>query len=288
MSQARIPGPDAPATSGTPARFRLIATDLDGTFLAPDQQLHPACVSAVRQAASRGAQVVFATGRPRRWTVVLEPLLDISYTLIASNGAVVVDPHARRVLDFHALGPDQALGFAADLAELVPDVCFAVEYALDGWGADTMFAGHETAERPDHVDTLSSLVHIGPVVKLIALSPSTPTESLARACRQASDGRVNPTFSFARSAGFVECSAPGVSKASALSAILDEQAVTPDEAMAFGDMPNDLEMLALVGHPYVMANSHASVLESGYPVAGSNAEGGVGAVIARELGLDQG
>lgn len=267
--------------------IRLIASDLDGTFLAPDHCLHPRCVAAVRLAVRQGAHVVFATGRPARWTGVLEPLLDISYTLIASNGAVVLDPHEGRVLDFHAIRAEQALAFGQDLARLVPDVCFALEYAHEGWGADEQFAGFETAESPDHVAQLAELVHVDPVVKLIALSPSTPTEALARACGQVAAGRVHPTFSFARAAGFVECNAPGVSKASALRTVLHDQQVPAAEAMAFGDMPNDLEMLALVGHPYVMANSHPSVMESGYPLAGSNADGGVGSVIARELALGQ-
>lgn len=278
----------APASAGgdPDSRIRLIATDLDGTFLDPDHRLHPRCVAAVRLAAQQGTQVVFATGRPRRTTDLLEPLVDIPYTLIASNGAVVVDPQRGRMLDFHALPAEQALGFASDLAGLVPDVCFALEYAHRGWGTDERFAAHETAESPDHVGPLADLVAVDPVVKVIALSPSVPTEELARACEQASAGRITPTFSFSRAAGFVECSAKGVSKASALRALLDEQGVGAEEAMAFGDMPNDLEMLALVGHPYVMANSHRSVMASGYPVAGSNADGGVGAVIARELHLD--
>lgn len=265
--------------------IRLIASDLDGTFLSPDHALHPRCVAAVRLAARSGAHVVFATGRPGRWTGVLEPLLDISYTLIASNGAVVLDPHQGRVLDFHAISADQALGFAADLARMVPDICFATEYVHQGWGADERFVRQDAVDTPDHVGSLADLVHIDPVLKLIALSPSTPTEPLAKACRLASAGRVNPTFSFARAAGFVECSAPGVSKASALRTILRQQRVPAAEAMAFGNMPNDLEMLELVGHPYVMANSHPTVIQSGFPLAGSNAEGGVGAVIARELAL---
>lgn len=270
--------------------IRLVASDLDGTFLDANHGLHPRCVAAVREASRHGVHIVFATGRPSRWTGLLQPLLDIGYTLIASNGALVLDPGRGRVLTYRAIEPQDAFGFGTDLVPLVPDACFAVEFAHGGWGADELFLNvqrgqSQDQERPGILAPFGQLVTHDAVVKVIAVSASTPTEPLAALCERASAGRVHPTFSFSRAAGFVECSAPGVSKASALRAVLAQQGLRPDQAMAFGDMPNDLEMLRLVGHPYVMAGAHPVVLRAGYPIAGANCDGAVGAIIERELGL---
>jgi len=50
--------------------------------------------------------------------------------------------------------------------------------------------------------------------------------------------------------------------------------------IAFGDMPNDLPMLAWAGTAYAMANAHATVLAAVDHVAPGNDEDGVAAVLA--------
>ena len=50
-------------------RPRLIATDLDGTFLDPNGEVSPVNASAVLRAAELGVPFVVATGRPSRWLV---------------------------------------------------------------------------------------------------------------------------------------------------------------------------------------------------------------------------
>jgi len=55
--------------------------------------------------------------------------------------------------------------------------------------------------------------------------------------------------------------------------------------VAFGDMPNDLPMLAWAGTPYAMANAHPTVLAAAAHVAPSNDEDGVAQVLAGLLDL---
>jgi hydroxymethylpyrimidine pyrophosphatase-like HAD family hydrolase len=50
--------------------------------------------------------------------------------------------------------------------------------------------------------------------------------------------------------------------------------------LAFGDMPNDLPMLAWAGTPYAMANAHTSVLAAVERRAPSNDEDGVAVVLS--------
>ena len=71
-------------------------------------------------------------------------------------------------------------------------------------------------------------------------------------------------------------------------AILDKNVVVGDgeqlgvdlaDAAAFGDMPNDLSMLRLVGHPFVVSNAHRRVLQEGFPVIGHHDTSAVGHAI---------
>jgi hydroxymethylpyrimidine pyrophosphatase-like HAD family hydrolase len=55
--------------------------------------------------------------------------------------------------------------------------------------------------------------------------------------------------------------------------------VRPEEVVAFGDMPNDLEMLGWAGTSYAMANAHPDVLAAAALRAPSNEEDGVAQVL---------
>lgn len=53
--------------------------------------------------------------------------------------------------------------------------------------------------------------------------------------------------------------------------------------MAFGDYPNDIEMLEAVGYPFAMANGHEDVLSVSDFIAPSNEDGGVITVLSNIL-----
>ncbi|HEU5370178.1 MAG TPA: HAD hydrolase family protein, partial [Ktedonobacterales bacterium] len=53
--------------------------------------------------------------------------------------------------------------------------------------------------------------------------------------------------------------------------------------VAFGDMPNDLEMLAWAGRGVAVANAHPTVLQHAREIAPSNMEDGVAVVLERLL-----
>ena len=55
--------------------------------------------------------------------------------------------------------------------------------------------------------------------------------------------------------------------------------------LAFGDMPNDLPMLAWAGTAYAMANAHPTVLDAAAHVAPANDDDGVATVLAGVFGL---
>ena len=83
--------------------------------------------------------------------------------------------------------------------------------------------------------------------------------------------------------GTVELSAPGVTKGAALARLLEEIGVDPADAVAFGDMHNDLGMLELVGRGYVMADADPCLLGRSFTRIGPNNEGAVGEQILRLL-----
>jgi hydroxymethylpyrimidine pyrophosphatase-like HAD family hydrolase len=81
--------------------------------------------------------------------------------------------------------------------------------------------------------------------------------------------------------GLLEISAQGVSKATGLALVSERLGVDAADAVAFGDMPNDLPMLDWARLGVAVANAHPWVLERADEVTGSNDDDGVADVLAR-------
>ncbi|GAA3189241.1 HAD family hydrolase [Streptomyces ramulosus] len=122
-----------------------------------------------------------------------------------------------------------------------------------------------------------------PVLKLLAHHDGWEPDAFLALAREAAGSLASITRS--SPTALLEISGPGVSKAGTLARCCAERGIAPQEVTAFGDMPNDMEMLAWAGASYAMANSHPDVLAVTTGRTASNNEDGVAAVIERILGL---
>ncbi|MCB5912074.1 HAD hydrolase family protein [Streptomyces pinistramenti] len=120
-----------------------------------------------------------------------------------------------------------------------------------------------------------------PILKLLAHHPDLDPDAFLALARATAGGLA----SFTRSSptALLEISGPGVSKAGTLARCCAERGITPEEVVAFGDMPNDIEMLGWAGTSYAMANAHPDVLATTTGRTVSNNEDGVAAVIEQIL-----
>lgn len=273
--------------------LRLVATDLDGTLLGPDGRIADADVEALLEAHARGVQIVVATGRPARWLGCLESIHGAEPHVIVSNGAAVVDLNTGAMEQVHAIAPDDLIAVATALRGAFPDVMLALEHG-DLFGCEPAWPLRESDPAgqvmDDTLDTVHSawealVAHDAPVVKMLAMTSGVPIETFVAEATALVGDRVTVTHSSPPgSRGLLEMSTTGVSKASALAEFCRVRAIPAEGVAAFGDMPNDLDMLHFAGQPYAMGNAHAS-LRGRFPAAPSNTEGGVGATVRRLLGL---
>ena len=72
------------------------------------------------------------------------------------------------------------------------------------------------------------------------------------------DGTCHASFSEPDN-GLVELAPFGITKAKTLEDLCDHLGVARSQVMAFGDMPNDIEMLSWAGHGVAMGNALGSV-----------------------------
>jgi Cof subfamily protein (haloacid dehalogenase superfamily) len=277
-SEARTGRTAGGARSGAP---RLIATDLDGTFLRSDGRVSEINSAAVLAAQQAGIPVLFATGRPVRWLDVIRDLPGAHPTVIASNGAVLYDLGAGQLLDRICLSASAALTAVRDIRAAVPGSFFGFESgtrfgyepAYSTWADDD---GDDPAIYRGPAEEIAAE---GDFVKLLVQHPEVAADQLLDLVREVVAGTLTATHSASRGYGLVELSALGVSKASMLRRCCARLGVAATDVAAFGDMPNDLDMLSWVGLPRVVTNAHPRLLASGFEVVPSNDESGVGQTI---------
>ncbi|MBT2451192.1 HAD family phosphatase [Streptomyces sp. ISL-43] len=285
--------PDGPTPTSRPTPIpRLIATDLDGTLLRDDKTVSSRTVAALAAAEEAGIAVFFVTGRPARWMGVVSDHVQGHGLAICANGAAVVDLHAigpvptgREFVQVRPLPRITALKVVEALRAAAPGTSFAVELTtginyepayppfFQDPGANVATAEQllDEARDDDSAPVLKVLAHHAELApdEFLALARST-------AGAYASITRSSPT-------SLLEISGPDVSKASTLALCCEERGISPAEVVAFGDMPNDVEMLTWAGTSYAMGNAHPDVIAAASGRTVANNEDGVALVIERIL-----
>lgn len=165
-------------------RPRLIATDLDGTFLSPDGTISAVNAAAVSAAAQVGVPFVIATGRPSRWLGVLDGLRDAHPHVIVSNGGAIVDLAHHTVLEQFPLDNDMALAVMDQLRSAIPGITFGFESGT-GFGCEPSAPSGQRNE-PGHLSGSPAqvLTELGSIIKVLGFHPDLGSEELtARASR---------------------------------------------------------------------------------------------------------
>ena len=256
--------------------FRLVATDLDGTLLHTDGTVTPYTRSVLDELDRRGVHVVFVTGRPIRWMDELWDAVGGHGLAICSNGGIVYDVATHSVRTARTIDPETCVEVARLLRRGIPNTAFAVE-KTGGFGLEDHWVVRHESAREIPRSTLERAVD-GTVVKLLAQNEELAPEPFWERVEELVGHLVTTTWS--STTAMVEMSALGVTKASTLEKLADELGVASYEVVAFGDMPNDLAMLAWAGSSYAMANAHPTVLGTAAHQAGGNDEDGVARALA--------
>ncbi|KUO08696.1 hydrolase [Streptomyces sp. DSM 15324] len=276
--------PETPAPALPP---RLVATDLDGTLLRDDKSVSPRTVAALAAAEEAGIEVFFVTGRPARWMDVVSEHVHGHGLAICGNGAAVVDLHggpgAHRFVKVRELERNNALDAVRLLRDAAPGTMYAIEQTY-GFHQEPEYPKMHM-EVPDHLAPAEELLAPDglaagePVLKILAFHPTLDPDAFLTLARVAIGDRANVTRS--SPSALLEISGPDVSKASTLALCCAERGISHEEVVAFGDMPNDVEMLTWAGRSFAMGNAHPDVIAAASGQTVANNEDGVAVVIER-------
>lgn len=267
----------------------LITSDVDGTLIDDRERIPMHVRSAIRRAISAGTVFALATGRPPRWIHPVLEQLGLKPVCVCANGAIVYDAATDTMLDVCNLAP-AALQTIADIATeaLAPHggAGFAVERAGESaWAPERELFLVSPHYVPAWFSADNGMVPLdellgAPAIKLLIrnerlsskeifdlVAPHIPVE-LAHATFSVPDG-------------LIEVAAPGVTKARGVQVLADRIGARAEDVVAFGDMPNDIEMLQWAGLGVAMENAVPELKAVADEVTLSNNEGGLAEVLGR-------
>lgn len=274
------------------SRPTLIASDVDGTLIDDDNQVSEHTRAILGNACDAGAQFVLATGRPPRWIAEITDQFDPSRVrvryAVCANGAIVYDVDHDRILSAATLAPDALAELGAIALSQIPGCGIAAErVGRSAHDAATppfvATAGYQHAWlNPDHIEVGDDEIYSEPAVKMLVRAPGMPSSEIAQRLSGEIGNLAQVTFSTDN--GLVELSLPDTHKASGLRTLLQHSGFDGSSTVAFGDMPNDVEMLTWASHGVAMGHAHPAALAAADEITVSNNDDGVARVLERWFG----
>ncbi|AQP46017.1 Cof-type HAD-IIB family hydrolase [Tessaracoccus flavus] len=250
----------------------VIAVDMDGTFLRPDDTYDRARFERLRERMrAQGVRFVVASGNQLHQLRSFFAEAD-GCAYVAENGHIVVDEGSTAPLSRSVLAADASL---------------RVINALDAVGFPYVMSGTECAfvraDAPPHfVDLVRRYYHRLEVVsdlrdldvevmKFAMITDVDPDEVATRI-----EGEVGDVMSVVVSGPRdLDLNQPGVTKAFGLGLLLDRWGVSWDDVVAFGDGGNDVELLQAAGRGYAMEGARDELVAVASHRTGRNTDDAV-------------
>ncbi len=257
-------------------RIDLIALDLDGTLLDPQERISDRNRAAIRNSLESGVRVVLVTGRGTDLPIRISRELHLNLPVICCHGALTKDFGANRTL-VHL--PVQ-LQYAKPMVEYAEHhglslAIYAEEFfwRLEG---THLFMEDMTGPAWREAKSFGDVLTVAPTfIRFLG------DESVRAMQREFGDWPLN--FRYETWGEFNECAVLNrtASKKNALARLCADFQILPEHVLAIGDSRNDVPMLRWSGVGVAMGNAMPEVKQNVRYVTASNTEDGVALAIER-------
>ncbi|WP_066303630.1 Cof-type HAD-IIB family hydrolase [Bacillus sp. FJAT-29814] len=253
---------------------RAVFIDMDGTLLTASNDISSRNMEAINSLINQGVKVFLATGRHYEVTAPYHKEIGLRSPMICLNGAAIHDAVTGKAMHMQTVQVDEAR-FHQLTAENPCNViihttdgiyCKETNEEIDYWTQVGKIPPQYVGDlrRADYRDVLKYSVLTG--------APSQKFSALFKKEAEVIDWNN----------GF-ELVAHNVSKWSAIKRLLHAFRISPNEAVAIGDGPNDIQMLRHVGTGVAMGNASKEVKAAADFVTGYHEQDGLADFIERYL-----
>ena len=254
-------GAPDPAAELVPDERLIVALDVDGTILDLDGRVSERVMASIARLRAHEVPVVISTGRGIAAAMpVVRHLGMTAGWMVCANGALTLrlDPDAPggyEVVDSRTFDPRTAI---ETLHAAVPDGIIAVEDPGVGFKVSRLFPNGELIE-DQRVVTFDELVS-QPVTRVVLRAPGMSVERFSEIV--AGSGLHSVEYAIGWTA-WLDVAPEGVTKASALEALIARLGADSAHTLAVGDGSNDVEMIEWAGAGVVMGSAPQWVRDRG-------------------------
>ena len=270
--------------------IKLIATDLDGTFLDDHKQFLDANIQAFRECAEKGIHIVPATGR----TIIGVPeeiknLPGVRY-VITSNGASVVDIKTGETISSCTMSTETVVRIMELARDSEDDIMYdayvnGIGYTKQEFWDNLLHYVPNPAildlvrktrkPVPDNIEYIKETGAKPDKINLFFV------EEEARIRMRKALAEIPGIFVTSSLSNNLEVNAVGADKGGALLCLAELLGIRQEATMAFGDGENDISMLRMAGIGVAMENAEDHVKEAADYVTVTNNEAGVAAALRK-------
>ncbi len=256
-------------------KYRLIATDLDGTLLGKDKRPTPSVVGSLRRARDMGVHIAIASGRMTCTQRDLAREMGLDCSMISYNGSVVVQEDGTTVeTDLDADAMMDIIGY-----------CYDRGYYVQTYRDDVIFTDRDSPMLRSDMDSWSAEIRFGDLREMepmsapkvvIVVDPSM-TPGIMHDIQA-----MHPSLSVTQSSPYVvEIMPPGIDKSYGLRMVCEHLGIDREEVVAFGDNKNDISMIGWAGLGVAVANAVDELKDVADIVASGEMSDGVQEVLDR-------
>lgn len=266
----------------TAGPLRVVVTDLDGTIVRQDGTLSTATVAAIAELHRRDIPLVIATARTPAGLAAVEHLEPVTSIAVCCTGALGWSPADTQVLWTHFL-TDEAVGRIARTVRRFARPGLA---SFDGrrWRMTVDYRGFRgTMPRGPAAAVPIEQVAVARACTMALRIPGMSAPDIAALLVEGGTDSNQATLTWAID-DLVDITPPGVDKATGVGLALDRLGLSWDQAVAFGDMPNDVPMFRSAAVGVAVEGAPAEVVAAADLVGVAVVEDGFAATL-RSLGL---
>lgn len=253
--------------------IKVIITDIDGTLLNSDKNIPTETIEFLQNFKASFGEVILATGRAYPSAKKILESLGLDGIIISYNGAKIVDSTTNKIIYHNPI--------KKELTRKLIDFSRKHNLHLNLYIGDDWYV--ESSDK-DKISYYTILAQSEPIIlnfdnlpsfettKALFFSENHILKNLDSELRELVGDSLDLTYS---SPYFLELSNKGVNKGSAVESVLKSLNLSSENAIAFGDELNDLEMLQFVKYGVAMGNSNSVLNEKIVHKTLSNNENGV-------------
>ena len=269
--------------------IKLIASDLDGTLLNHKKEIPEFTRRVLLQAMKKGIYFVPSTGRS--FHSLPEEVLNLPGVeyIMTSNGAAIYSVSKQKRI-YQCLMDSSSV-------EAILNLSLPENMILEAYMEGTPYAEQRYLDNPRAFgateygeiyvrNTRQGMADMREFISrnrnnLDSMSFVCPDAEQILLLKKKLEDQVQDLYITLTFAHMLEVGNPNAGKGQTLSHLLELLHISRDEAMAFGDAHNDLDMLASVTYGIAVENASEDCKKAAFAVTESNEEDGVGKAILR-------